>query len=295
MKINPIRTHFCLTSIILCKAFAALGADLNTNQLMIGDTVVDGKMVDGKFIGEKVISTGSNSLALVVTTVSPIQESSEAWEKNPDSGVMSLRLLLNPGNGETQFGQAGGLHGHIYVAGARGWKTPDLDQTNRIDILTGGKNIVVMVLDNGPIYSSTNSGMTWRIFNTPGKYEFPLTIGPKGGGFIAAATLYSSTKDQIATNFPSNWYAIGSARNGSKLMITGDASQPAPALTIKQSNGCVVVSWPAEFKSFVLQENSDLASTNWVDVTNSINTVVNDNQVVLPHPVGNDFYRLRPQ
>jgi hypothetical protein len=43
-----------------------------------------------------------------------------------------------------------------------------------------------MVADNGPIYSSTNSGMTWLMINTPGKYEFFLTGDPIGGGFKAA-------------------------------------------------------------------------------------------------------------
>jgi len=207
-----------------------------------------------------------------------------------------LHLLINPANGETDFGKVSGLHGRIYMARRHDWKTPDLEQTNRVDMLSGGSRIVVMVWDNGPIYSSTNSGMTWTVINTPGEYQFRLTIGPKGGGMLATATIYPSAANQSTTASPaSSWYAIGSTPNGSKLVLTGDVSQPAPALNITQSDGGVVISWPAAFTGFVLQENNDFTSTNWADVTNSVNVVGGENQVFISSPAGNNFYRLRSQ
>ncbi len=231
-----------------------------------------------------------------------IQEPAGTLEAHPSSNTdfrpafeWRLHLMLIPGKDGTAVSGASGMHGKIYVAQAHDWKTPGLAPTTPVEIQTGGNNIVVMVLDNGPIYSSTNSGMTWRVINTPGTYEFPLIIGPKGG-FSAAATIYPSPANQTATNPPaSNWYAVGSAPNGSKLVMTGDASQPAPALTIRHSGGGMIVSWPAEFTGYVLQENGDFSSTNWVDVTNAVNTVGGQNQVNIPSPGGNNFYRLRSQ
>jgi hypothetical protein len=218
---------------------------------------------------------------------------------NPSSKTNSgprLRLLMHLGNGPTKFGSVKGLHGLIYMA--RDWRTPSLAQTNRVDILSSEDKtrIVVMVADNGPIYSSTNSGMTWTVINTPGKYEFPLTVDLNGGGFIAAATLYPSPENQTqtATNSPAtNWYAVGSAPDGSKLVITEDPSQPAPVLSITHSGGGVVVSWPAAFTGFVLQENKDLSSMNWVDVTDPVKKVGEDNQVLVSSPADNNFYRLK--
>jgi hypothetical protein len=153
-----------------------------------------------------------------------------------------------------------------------------------------------MVLDNGPIYSSTNSGMTWTVINAPGKYEFPLTAEPDGGGFIAAATLYPSPENQTATNSPAtNWYAVGSAPDGSKLVITEDPSQPAPVLSITHAGGGVVVSWPAAFTSFVLQANNDLSTTNWVNVADPVKKAGGENQVLISSPADNNFYRLKSQ
>src|ERR1035441_3768225 len=108
-----------------------------------------------------------------------------------------------------------GLNGLMCMA--NDWKTPGLAQTNRVDIWSTDDRtrIVLMVRDNGPIYNSTNSGMTWTIINTPGKYQFPLTSGPDGGGMFAEATLHPSPENQSSTNSPvSNWYVVGSALDG---------------------------------------------------------------------------------
>ena len=113
---------------------------------------------------------------------------------------------------------------------------------------------------------------------------------------LATARIFPSPENQTVTNPPAlSWYAVGSTPNGSKLVLTGDESQSAPALTITHSGEGVVVAWPAAFADFVLQENSDLTSTNWVDVTNSVNFVGGENQVNISSLGGNNFYRLRPK
>jgi len=113
---------------------------------------------------------------------------------------------------------------------------------------------------------------------------------------LAKATILSSPDNQTTTNSSlSNWYAVGSAPNGSKLVLTGDVSRPAPALTIAPPRGGMVISWPAEFTGYVLQENNDFTSTNWADVTNSVTVVGEKNQVFISSPAGNNFYRLRSQ
>jgi len=42
----------------------------------------------------------------------------------------------------------------------------------------------------------------------------------------------------------------------------------------------------------VLQQNSDLGTTNWVNVTNAANFVGGQNQVLIPPLAGNGFFRL---
>ena len=68
----------------------------------------------------------------------------------------------------------------------------------------------------------------------------------------------------------------------------------SPTLGITLSGTDLVLSWPAlaAYADFSLQENSDVATTNWTAVTN---TPVNDGTsitVTLPVPSSNQFYRL---
>jgi hypothetical protein len=55
------------------------------------------------------------------------------------------------------------------------------------------------------------------------------------------------------------------------------------------------LSWPSWASNFVLQQNFDLASTNWVDVTNqpTLNVTNLSYQVGSPPSSSNTFYRLR--
>jgi hypothetical protein len=295
--VAKIKLHFLVLA-VFGGVFVTAGDDLRTNQLMIGGTAVDSKVVDGKIVGDKWIVV-SNSLIRVHAEITPLQGPPDAPEVNSsskDDSEPSLRLMVATGDGPINSSGVKGLHGLIYMASD--WGTPGLAQTTRVDIFaTDDKTrIVVMVRDNGPIYSSTNSGMAWTVINTPGKYQFPLTSGPDGGGFYAEATLYPSPKNQTPTNTPvSNWYAVGSAPDGSKLVMTSDSSQPAPVLSITLSGNVVIVSWPSSFTGFILQQNGDLTATNWVDVTNAASVVGEQNQVIMSPTNSNNFYRLKSQ
>ena len=160
-----------------------------------------------------------------------------------------------------------------------------------MDILSSKDNsrIVIMVADNGPIYSSTNSGMTWTVISTPGDYSFPVD-----GGFTAAATIHPSAENQKIAGSPTkSWYAIASGPDSSGLILTQDVSHATPALSITRSSDGVVLSWPSAFSGYVLQASEDFG--NWVDVSNAVNVVGERNQVLVTSPVGKGFYRLRSQ
>lgn len=289
--------HFLLIMAVFGGMFIAAGTEFTTNQWMIGNEVAHTQMVNGKLMLEALVPAGSNKLFLISTEIKILPEAPGA--SNADSSPKRIRepvlhLMLYTGDDETDFGKVGGYYGDMYAA--RDWRTPSLPQTNHVEILSTEDNrrIVVMVGDNGPIYSSTNSGMTWHVITNPGKYKFLLTLGPKRGGYVAEATIHPSPANQTATNPPaSNWYAVGSASDGSKLVINEDPSQPAPVLSITHSDGGVVISWPAEFTGYVLQENTDFSSTNWVDVTDPVKKVGEENQVLISSPASNNFYRLR--
>jgi hypothetical protein len=54
----------------------------------------------------------------------------------------------------------------------------------------------------------------------------------------------------------------------------------------------VVVSWAWSSSDFVLQQNSDLTTTNWITVTNSPAVTNWQNQWLVSPDAGNNFYRL---
>jgi len=67
----------------------------------------------------------------------------------------------------------------------------------------------------------------------------------------------------------------------------------APSLHVAASTGQLTLSWPTPSSQYTLQQISDLASTNWLAVTNAITVTNYRNQVTLPAPAGgNVFYRL---
>ena len=128
-----------------------------------------------------------------------------------------------------------------------------------------------------------------------------------------------------AQSYSINWYTIdggGGTSTGGVYSVSGTIGQPdastqpmtggnysvtggfwslfavqtpgAPVLRIflTQTN-TAVVAWPAPSTGFLLQQNTNLATTNWVTVTNIPIVVGSENHVIVNPPTGNRFYRLK--
>jgi hypothetical protein len=73
----------------------------------------------------------------------------------------------------------------------------------------------------------------------------------------------------------------------------------APLLSVRHTQtNTVVVSWPMTWPGFALLQNSDLNTTNWVQVATPPVVVVTsqttaEKHVVVPTPTGKRFYRLK--
>ena len=124
--------------------------------------------------------------------------------------------------------------------------------------------------------------------------------------FLLIQALPSAFSDPPAV--PSGWLGAAISADGSTIVAVGDGvfgtmhapppvppAPPSPRLDIGVSGANLGLSWLVSSTSFVLQENSDLVSPNWVDVTNppTLNCANLHNQVTLPTPPRNTFYRLR--
>ncbi len=54
-----------------------------------------------------------------------------------------------------------------------------------------------------------------------------------------------------------------------------------------------MIAWSGSTIGWTLQQNTDLASGTWTTLTNTVNTVNGQNQIMFPKPLGNHFYRLQ--
>jgi hypothetical protein len=77
--------------------------------------------------------------------------------------------------------------------------------------------------------------------------------------------------------------------------IVGAIQTPGSPLlrVLLTSTNTVVVAWPAPSTGFSLQQNANLDTTVWAGVTNAVNVVGSENQVIVAPPTGNRFYRLK--
>lgn len=80
------------------------------------------------------------------------------------------------------------------------------------------------------------------------------------------------------------------------LVFSADVGKTSstPELSIRQSAGNVIVSWPSTASSFQLQSNSDLASSaGWSVVSLPVTTSNGTNSVVVPISGSTQFFRLK--
>jgi len=105
----------------------------------------------------------------------------------------------------------------------------------------------------------------------------------------------------MSNNVP-DVFVVASSADGGKLAAVANGggiyvsqSTPTPLLNVVRSGTNLVLSWIVPSKSFVLQHNSDLTTTNWMDVTNTptLNLTNLQNEVVLSATSGSRFYRLK--
>jgi hypothetical protein len=232
------------------------------------------------------------------------------------------KLIAAPGN----FG------GYLCTStnSGKNWKT-NTSISSRIwwNVASSADGSILAAVDGagGPgsrVFSSTNSGTTWATNSLPFLWSWQnVAMSANGGKLIAAAwqgsagpgPIYTSTDfgaNWISNSIPSafwqglscsangnNWVAISAGTNLGgigKGSIWISQTPPLNALKIS-SPGNLQLSWTIPSTNLVLQQNADLLTTNWLDVTNVpvVDLTNLQNQVVLPLPSNNSFFRLKTQ
>jgi photosystem II stability/assembly factor-like uncharacterized protein len=171
----------------------------------------------------------------------------------------------------------------------------------------------------GPIFVSTDSGATWTSNSVPGYvpgYVFWISIASSADGTRLIAEnghpligpIYTSTNSGISwiSNSVSGefWEGAASSADGNKLVavvfgggIYTSYSIPTPQLNLMTSSNNLALSWLVPSTNFVLQQNSDLATANWVTLTNTpvLNFSNLQDEIVLSPTNGSGFFRLISQ
>jgi hypothetical protein len=179
----------------------------------------------------------------------------------------------------------------------------------------------------GLIYKSSDSGVTWEPTGAPTDWWVAVASSADGTILFAAAyqdglgcppwdgdTLKISTNSGVSwtsAGLP-GWYssAIASSADGSYLVVAGAGQiatlhaptpvppiPPSPQLAIDRSGGSLALSWLVPSTPFVLQQDSDLRSADWVAVPTPpiLNFTNLHYQLTLMPGPGKSFYRLSQQ
>ena len=160
----------------------------------------------------------------------------------------------------------------------------------------------------GPIYLSSDSGVTWTPSSAPITNWVSIASSADGTRLVAVAAgtgtvpigaIYQSTNSGATWTTPpvpvGNWSSVASSADGTKLVAAIHGGhiytlRTTPSVTLNLA----VVSWVVPSTSVVLQQNTDLASSNWVNVpgTPVLNLTNLREEITVSPTNGATFYRL---
>jgi hypothetical protein len=141
---------------------------------------------------------------------------------------------------------------------------------------------------------------------------------------IALLLMAVSVTGALAQAYSIDWFTIdggGGTSTGGVYSVSGTIGQPdagrmsggnftidggfwgiiaavqtpgSPLLRVaRTTTNTVLVAWPSSVSGFNLQQNAVMGSASWLPVTNQVNTVGTEFQVIISPPIGNRFYRLK--
>jgi hypothetical protein len=99
---------------------------------------------------------------------------------------------------------------------------------------------------------------------------------------------------------PGNYFGTVIIQGGSDIFAVANLTNQTFQVTLSPAtlgiaafSNNFLLSWPVPPGDFVLQQNSDLTTTNWTTATNQPAITNHQSQVILTPAGGNQFYRLK--
>lgn len=163
---------------------------------------------------------------------------------------------------------ATGANTYISRNGGAIWITNKISGNN----IASSANGMTWMIAGAQIYTSSDGGVTW--VTNLSNWSWTGTMSADGGEIIVEQTSGSGGL--------TNW--IGHAT-------------PSPRLNIQTTNGNLGISWLLPSTNFVLQQNADIATSNWVTIPGdpTLNFTNLNQEISVPVTTSNAFFRLTTQ
>ncbi|HEV2434660.1 MAG TPA: hypothetical protein VG077_01555 [Verrucomicrobiae bacterium] len=201
---------------------------------------------------------------------------------------------------------AGTTGGTIFTSTNSGltWMPTTAPTNDWTSIASSSDGSRLVAATGGNIYISTNSGGSWTPVGVPG---YAVASSADGSKLIVVAIgngVYMSTNFGVnwaSTNIAyAGWNSVASSADGNELVAGGGGGiwmyqvTPSPRLNLVFSNNNLSFSWLIPSTNFVLQQNLDLTTTNWLTLTNvpTLNFANLNNELTLSSSNSSGFYRL---
>jgi hypothetical protein len=115
-----------------------------------------------------------------------------------------------------------------------------------------------------------------------------------GGGGTSTSAVYSVTgtigQPDAGTTMNGGNFAL---TGGFWSIVTAVQTPGAPLLSILRNTGGVILSWPSPSTGYLLQKNTDLNTTNWVQVLTTPSDDGTNKTVTVTPAAGNWYFRLK--
>jgi hypothetical protein len=154
--------------------------------------------------------------------------------------------------------------GGFAVSPAEDWMSIACSTNGNVVVAVAAIQPYFAYATSGMIFTSTNAGTSWQLAYAPNVNWRSAAVSADGTKFYAAD-------------------------RGGTIYFYNTPATNAPTMNIASGGGNAFVSWPWPSTGFVLQQTTNLVSSNWVTLSN-VTAVVS--QAIVPQTNANNFYRL---